>query len=93
MNRIDGYAEFIRGQELATATAMASQIIAASDLVTADCFQEAAKISQTIMIRFEIFDLHHQDKLSDPVQPPKLHYTTFWRKVTRRIYHKMYLDV
>jgi hypothetical protein len=93
MNTIDGYAEFIRGHELVTAKAMAPQVIAASNLVTADCFQEVAKTSQTIMIRFEIFDLHHRNKLSDPVQPPKLHYTTFWRKVTRRIYHRMYIDV
>jgi hypothetical protein len=88
---IDGYGEIIPGQESTMAMAMAPQIIAASDSMTTDCFREEAEVSQ--IIRFEIFDFRHQYKLPDPAPPPKLHYSTFWRSVTRRIYHKMYLDV
>ena len=38
--------------------------------------------------RFEIKDLDPTRYLSPPAPPPKLHFTTLWRRLTRHLYQK-----
>jgi hypothetical protein len=40
------------------------------------------------IILFNITDLENSHQLPSPSPPPKLHYSTFWRSVARRIYYK-----
>ena len=44
---------------------------------------------------FVIQMLHHErsEYLPSPAPPPKLHYTTFWKSLTRRAYHKRQQEI
>jgi hypothetical protein len=44
----------------------------------------------TAYVHFDLsmYDPESSRRLPNPAPPPKLHYSTFWRSVTRRIYQK-----
>ena len=50
--------------------------------------EEAIFIKSTSTTVFVCFDPEPSRRLPCPAPPPKLHYSTFWRGLTRRIYHK-----
>jgi hypothetical protein len=41
---------------------------------------------------FSMYDPEQSRRLPNPAPPPKLHYATFWRSVTRRMVYKHSLD-
>ncbi len=45
--------------------------------------------SQVTFIKFSIDDEPHFWTDDSEMPPPKMHYTTFWRKIARRIMDKM----
>ena len=42
----------------------------------------------TVHFDISMYDPENSRRLPNPAPPPKLHYATFWRSVTRRIYYK-----
>ena len=50
--------------------------------------QSAKPISTTVYFELELYDPDPSQRLPNPAPPPKMHYATFWRVVTRKIYNK-----
>lgn len=46
--------------------------------------------SNPMILTFNVVDPERHVKF--PAPPPKLHYTTWWRKVTKRLYQRQYPD-
>ena len=63
-----------------------------SGLQTCVQSMEVETKSTVVYFDFSIYDPEASRRLPSPAPPPKLHYATFWRAVTRRICHKRLME-
>jgi hypothetical protein len=56
--------------------------------IDAQLKKDSTAVDQVIVIDFASFEPHQQYRLPIPAPPPRLHFTTFWRSLTRRMYAK-----